>query len=65
MVVVIVCGGGYIYIYIPPPPHSASRVNTLVGSGKRPPAQVTEGQATCAHRVNALVVTEVQDHMCK
>ena len=41
----------------PPPPHSASnnktttcgsRVNALVGSGKRPPAQVTEGQ----------------DHMC-
>ena len=41
----------------PPPPHCASnnrtttcssRVNVLVGSGKRPPAQVTEGQ----------------DHMC-
>ena len=41
----------------PPPPHNASnnrttmsgsRVNTLAGSGKRPPAQVTDGQ----------------DHMC-
>ena len=35
----------------------------LVEGRKGPPAQITEGQATCARRVNALVVTEVQDHM--
>ena len=53
--VMMVHGGGSGYIYIYMTTTCGSRVNVVVGDGKRPPVQVTECRTTCASRVNALV----------